>query len=143
MANITPQSLWCLFVMIKVPSAPLTSALQHKLYPQPRHGRINPVSFFFFFFGFWGRIEAHCTHSCTAEWAVIKSEYNLEPWVNHILRNPLLIADKSPEMWAAILEFLFGALGPKVWQFYLNYRNPRAKCKPWMEQIHIFLKSLK
>lgn len=51
---------------------------------------------------FWDGIEAHCPLSCTAEWAVIVSEYILEPWVNHILQNSLLTPDKCLEMWAVI-----------------------------------------
>lgn len=42
---------------------------------------------------------------------MIKSEYILEPWVNHILQNPLLTSDKCLEMWAVILQCLFVALG--------------------------------
>ncbi len=85
------------FVVVKVLPARLTSAHQHKL------SSASPWKNEFCNSAFWGGIEAHCTLSCTTEWATIKSEYILEPWVNHILQNPLLTSDKCLEMWAVIL----------------------------------------
>ena len=66
---------------------------------------------------FWGWIEARCPLSCTNEWAVIITEYILEPWVNHILQNSLLAPNKCLEMWAGISGRLHGVPGSQVGQF--------------------------